>query len=169
MIAKDILSIKGNPTDNGLMTTVNWDMPVIDVLPRLLDTPMHELGVTEDGEQIGIINETSMLEGIGRMIAPRDDCSIIELECTPQDYSASSIAHAVEDSEAHLVDILTVPAENGMLRVSLRVRHSDPSAAARSLERYGFNVIETYSSANQITSVEIAAERLLSLQALMNV
>lgn len=169
MIAKDILSIKGNPSDNGLMTTVNWDMPVFDVLPRLLDTPMHELGVTEDGEQIGIIDETSMLEGLGRMIAPRDDCSVIEIECSPQDYSASSLAHAVEDSEAHLVDVLTIPAENGMLRVSLRVRHSDPSAAARSLERYGFNVVETYSSSNQITSVEIAAERLLSLQALMNV
>lgn len=169
MIAKDILSIKGNPSDSGLKTTVNWDMPVFDVLPRLLDTPLHELGVTQDGEQIGIIDETSLLEGIGRMIAPRDDCSIIEVECTPQDYSASSLAHAVEDSEAHLVDVLSVPAENGMLRVSLRVRHSDPSAAARSLERYGFNVIDTYSSANQITSVEIAAERLLSLQAIMNV
>lgn len=169
MTAKDILSLKRPDTTSAANSKVEWDMPLIDVIPRLLDTPARELTVTEDGEEIGIIDQTSLLEGLGRMIAPRDDCSVITVECSPEDYSASLLAHAVEDSDAHLVDLFSVPADNGRVRVTLRVRHSDPSAAVRSLERYDFRVLEAHSSGDSIQSLEIATERLLSLQALMNV
>lgn len=144
-------------------------MPLLDIIPRLLDTKNRELTVIEDGEELGIIDESSLLEGIGRMIAARDDCSIITVECAPEDYSASILAHAVEDSDAHLVDLFSVPGENGRIKVTLRVRHSDPTAAVRSLERYDFHVLEAHSSGDTIQSMEIATERLLSLQALMNV
>lgn len=144
-------------------------MPLLDVIPRLLDSKNRELTVVEDGEELGIIDQTSLLEGIGRMIAARDDCSIITVECAPEDYSASILAQAVEDSDAHLVDLFSVPGENGQVKVTLRVRHSDPTAAVRSLERYDFHVIEAHSSGDTIQSIEIATERLLSLQALMNV
>lgn len=110
-----------------------------------------------------------MLEGIGRMIAPRDDCSVITVECAPEDFSASLMAHAVEDSDAHLVDLLSTPSDNGNLKVLLRVRHTDPAAAVRSLERYNFKVTDAHAASDSIMSVEIATERLLSLQALMNV
>lgn len=169
MTAKDILSFKktGNsPTPN---SQIESEMPLLDIIPRLLDTKNRELSVMEDGEELGIIDESSLLEGIGRMIAARDDCSVITVECAPEDYSASILAHAVEDSDAHLVDLFSVPGENGRIKVTLRVRHSDPTAAVRSLERYDFHVLEAHSSGDTIQSMEIATERLLSLQALMNV
>lgn len=148
---------------------IESEMPLIDIIPRLLDTKNRELTVVENGEELGIIDQSSLLEGIGRMIAPRDDCSVITVECAPEDYSASILAHAVEDSDAHLVDLFSTPGENGQVKVTLRVRHSDPTAAVRSLERYDFHVLEAHSSGDSIQSVEIATERLLSLQALMNV
>lgn len=148
---------------------VEWDMPVMDIIPRLLDSSSRELTVTEDGEPIGIIDQTSLLEGLGKMIAARDDCSVITVECAPQDYSASVLAHAIEDSDAHLVDLISAPGENDRILVTLRVRHSDPTAAVRSLERYDFHVIDAHSSGDAMQSMEIATERLLSLQALMNV
>ena len=148
---------------------VESDMPLIDIIPRLLDTDTHEICVLEDGEVIGIIDQESLLEGIGHMIAARDDCSVITLECAPENYSASLLAHAIEDSDAHLVDLFSSPAENGNISVTLRVRHSDPTAAVRSLERYDFRVLEAHSSGDTIQNLEIATERLLSLQALMNV
>lgn len=169
MTAKDILSIRKPEGDELPSCRVESDMPVLDVIPRLLDSKHHTLAVMEEGEALGIIDETSLLEGIGRMIAPRDDCSVITLECSPQEYSASVLAHAVEDSDAHLVDLMTTPGENGQLTVTLRVRHTDPTAAVRSLERYDFHVIDAHSSGDTIESMEIATERLLALQALMNV
>lgn len=169
MTAKDILSLNKPENPSLPATKIESDMPIIDIIPRLLDTRKRELAVVEDGETIGIIDQSSLLEGIGRMIAARDDCSVITVECAPEDYSASILAHAVEDSDAHLVDLFSVPSDNGQIRVTLRVRHSDPTAAVRSLERYDFHVIEAHSSGDSIQSMEIATERLLSLQALMNV
>ena len=169
MTAKDILSFR-KPTDTPFPADqVEYDVPVIDVIPRLLDSGSHELTVMEEGKPLGIIDETSLLEGVGRMIAGRDDCSVITVECDPRDYSASVIAHAVEDTDAHLVDLFTIPWDNDKLRVTLRVRHSDPTAAVRSLERYDYKVLEAHSSGDNIQSIEIATERLLSLQAFMNV
>lgn len=169
MTAKDILSIQGLTPINPGNPEVDAEMSVIDVIPRLLDSPQRVLTVTNEGQPIGVIDQTSLLEGIGRMIAPRDDCSIITAECRAEDFCASVISHAVEDTDAHLVDMISSPADNGKIRVLLRVRHSDPSAAARSLERYDYEVLETHSSGADIQSLEIATERLLALQALMNV
>ena len=169
MTAKDIISI--NTSDEGRRPTskVDADMSVFDVIPVLMESVTREIGVTSEGEHIGYIDQASLLEGISRMIASRDDCCVVTIECDPQDYSASALAHAVEDTDAHLVDLLSVPADGGKIKVALRIRHSDPSAAARSLERYGYDVVETIAGQNSLSSLEIATERLLSLQALMNV
>lgn len=169
MTAKDILSFRKPEADEMPNMKVEADMPVLDVIPRLLDSGTRELAVVEEEETLGIIDQTSLLEGIGRMIAPRDDCSVITLDCSPQEYSASTLAHAVEDSDAHLVDLISAPADNGRVMVTLRVRHSDPTAAVRSLERYNFHVIDAHSSGDTIQSMEIATDRLLALQVLMNV
>ena len=169
MTAKDILSLKLKSTSCLPSEKVEWDMPLLDILPRLLDSKDREIAVEEDGEIIGIIDQTSLLDGFGRMIAARDDCSVITVECAPEDYSASIIAHAIEDSDAHLVDLFSAPGDNGHIIVTLRVRRSDPTAAVRSLERYGFLVLEAHSAGDDIQRMEIATERLLSLQALMNV
>lgn len=169
MRAKDILSPGRALEENLMLNRIDSDMPLLDIIPKLLDSEKRELAVMEEGEVLGVIDQTSLLEGIGRMIAARDDCSVITVECTPQDYSASALAHAVEDSDAHLVDLLTGPAENGRMIVTLRVRHSDPTAAVRSLERYDYHVVEAHSSGDDFQRMEIATERLLSLQALMNV
>ena len=169
MTAKDILSIRQTDGDHRPENQIEADMPVIEIIPRLLDNKKRELEVVESGEHVGFIDQTSLLEGVGRMIAPRDDCSVITVECAPQDYSASILAHAVEDTDAHLVDLFTTPGENGKLLVTLRIRHTDPTAAVRSLERYDFHVVEVHSPGDSIQRMEIATERLLSLQALMNV
>lgn len=169
MTAKDILSIKRPENDVKNVAKIDSEMSILDVIPKLLDSDLHELTVMEEGEPVGVIDESSLLAGIGRMIAARDDCSVICVECSPGDYSASSLAHAVEDSDAHLVDLFSAPGESGNMLVTLRVRHSDPTAAVRSLERYGYHVVEAHSAGNEFQRMEIATERLLSLRALMNV
>ena len=169
MTAKDILSYRKEENSSIPENKIASDMPILDIIPRLLDSNERRLTVIEEGEALGIIDQASLLEGLGRMIAARDDCSIITLECSPEDYSASLLAHAVEDSDAHLVDLFSTPGENGQVKVTLRVRHSDPTAAVRSLERYDFHVLEAHGAGGTIQSMQIATERLLSLQALMNV
>lgn len=169
MTARDILSPGKTATERNPVRCVDADMPVFEVLPRLLDTPVHEVGVTDGVVTIGVIDQLSMLEGIGRLIAARDDCSTVVVECRPEDYSASMLAHAVEDSDAHLVDLISTPAEDGHVNVTLRIRASDPSAAVHSLERHEFKVIDAHGAEENSRDSSIAIERLLSLQTLLNV
>lgn len=168
MTAKDVISRNSNPEHLLPMKTVDPQMPLLEVLPHLLDAPGRLLGVVGgDGEQMGIIDQISLLEGLGRMIATRDDSSVLTVECNPRDYSASQLAHAIEDADVHLVDLISAPSDKGKLRVTLRVRALDPTAAIHSLERYGYEVVESGSAESEVDS--ILAERLASLQALINV
>ena len=65
------------------MATVDAGAPLTDVLQRLLDSPTHELGVADGKSTLGVIDSDSMLAALGRMIASRDDCSLISVECDP--------------------------------------------------------------------------------------
>ena len=170
MTAKEAMTALRDAKMNTPAIIVEPDMPLIEVLPRLLDSPGREIGVGNgEDHTIGVINSDSMLEGLGRLISARDDCSVVTLECSPEEYSASMIARAVEDSDANLVDLLTSPAEDGKIYVTLRISHRDPSAAIRSLERYEFKVVEAHGAGSQLRDAELSAERLLALQTLLNV
>lgn len=169
MTARDAISALNRNGKTPLSPTVSGDMPLLELLPRLLDSPTREIGVTESEESgvTGIVDQTSLLEALGRMIAPRDDCSVIDLECAPADYSASLIARAVEDVDVHLVDLLTAPAEDGKMHVTLRVRCEDPTPVVHSLERYGYEIINAHGHTDICRTAAI--ERLLELQAIINV
>ncbi len=97
----------------------------------------------------------------------RDDCSMVTLLCSPSDYSASILTHACEDAGAPVVDLLTQPADERSISVTLRLRCDDPTAAIHNLERYGYEVAEA--EGNNYTDAMITAERLLELQVMLNV
>ncbi len=99
-----------------------------------------------------------------RLFPPMEEASTLLLSCLPSDYSASRIARAVEDCDAHLVN-LNVTADGSRLdnRVvcELRVSHRNPASVARSLERYGYEVVDT--DVRSLASDEVAAERVAEL------
>lgn len=66
------------------------------------------------------------------------------MACKSQDYSASVIARAVEDCDAHVINlnVLSRPGRYGEVQVALRIDRRNPSRAARSLQRYGYEVVE---------------------------
>ena len=83
------------------------------------------------------------IRDLGRLFPYMSDCSSLTVECAASDYSASSIARAVEDCDAHLLN-LNVTSETaalpGNIVVDLRVNHRNAEAVSRSLERYGYMV-----------------------------
>ena len=90
---------------------------------------------------------------------PLADSSRLLVGCSRSDYSASRIARAVEDCDAHLLNLnVTSPttrvagrdaedmaeeADNRFpVLCDIRVSHRDAAAISRSLERYGYTVID---------------------------
>lgn len=66
------------------------------------------------------------------------------IEVAQGDYLASAIARAVEDCDAHLLNLnmlgTRLPDSDSNL-VALRIDHRNADAVARSLERYGMTVV----------------------------
>ncbi len=93
-----------------------------------------------------------------------EEASTLLVSCLPSEYSASRIARAVEDCDAHLVN-LNVTTDGSRLdnRVvcELRVSHRNPSSVVRSLERYGYEVVDT--DARSLASDPVTAERVAEL------
>ena len=79
-----------------------------------------------------------------RRFPENPDASELVLAVMPEDYSASRIAGAVEDCNAHLLNlnVTRLLTERGQMIVDLRVNHSNSSSVSRSLERYGFEVLD---------------------------
>lgn len=82
---------------------------------------------------------------IARLFPHVDESSTLLVTCRRGDYSASRIARAVEDCDAHLLN-LNVTSDSDRLDnrivVELRVSHRNPLSVARSLERYGYEVAD---------------------------
>lgn len=70
------------------------------------------------------------------------DSAWLSISCRKGDYSASRIARAVEDADAHLINlnVTSLPADGDSLVVSLRVNHRNPISVIRSLARYGYHI-----------------------------
>lgn len=77
-----------------------------------------------------------------RLFPPLPESSELTVECRRDAYSASAIARAVEDADAHLLNLNVTSADPGPDEVSvdLRISHRNTGSVARSLERYGFRV-----------------------------
>lgn len=79
------------------------------------------------------------------------DSSRLLVGCRREDYSASAVARAVEDCNAHVLNLNIVGGDEYALSADdsgafgiffdLRVNHRSAEAVARSLERYGYTVL----------------------------
>lgn len=75
---------------------------------------------------------------------PNPESSRLLIGLAKGDFMASHIARAVEDADARLLNMNVtsiVPENNSGLIVDLRVSHRDPQRVMRSLERYGYSVL----------------------------
>lgn len=104
-----------------------------------------------------------------RLFPPLEECSELSIMCYRSDYSASRISRAVEDADAHLLN-LNVTSEigpGGEVVVDLRVSHRDAGAVSRSLERYGYTTLNIRSGYDIMQ--EVAADRMAELMAHINI
>lgn len=86
------------------------------------------------------INITDLL----RLYPENPESSRFKVICKRGEYAASRIAHAVEDCDAHVLNLNVTAdtADNGAsIVVDLRVAHRNVESVVRSLDRYGYIAI----------------------------
>lgn len=77
---------------------------------------------------------------------PQPESCELTVSCRRSDYSASTIARAVEDCDAHLLNLNVTDQSRGAddpssVLVDIRVNMRNAESVARSLERYGYDVV----------------------------
>ncbi len=91
-----------------------------------------------------MIHTDPYIAELDRLFPAYGDTSSVVVSCMRADYSASRLARAVEDADAHLLNLNVLAPEGsdytGRACIALRIDRADPSAVVRSLERYGYAV-----------------------------
>lgn len=107
-----------------------------------------------------------------RNFPPRQEWSELSVHCRREHFSASAIAHAVEDCDAHLLNLNVtsqrlaaagspVPDDfDNDVFVDIRVSARNGASVARSLERYGYEVDQILSSDAHSPLTDTMRERL---------
>lgn len=93
-----------------------------------------------------------------KLYPPVDDSSEIAVLCFPEDFCASRICRAVEDCDAHVLN-LNLSGEctpEGRAVVYLRVNRLSADSVARSLERFGYSAVPLSS---EVESEEMSRAR----------
>ncbi len=81
------------------------------------------------------------------LFPPVFECCELKVVCHRQNYCASQLARAVEDADAHLLNmnITSEQLPNNHIAIELRISHRNAGSVARSLERYGYEVSDIFS------------------------
>lgn len=80
------------------------------------------------------------------LFPPVEESSTVTVSVARRDYAASALCRAVEDADAQVLN-LNVTGQGDAMHVvaQLRVGVREPHRVVRSLERYGYEVLETHS------------------------
>ena len=106
-------------------------MTVKDDILTQFDNPKFDFGAFEG-------------EILAHLFPHVDDSCRLVMTCRKEDYSASIVARAVEDCDAHLLNlnVTSQVTDSGDMVVELRVGINNGESVARSLARYGYEVVK---------------------------
>lgn len=92
-----------------------------------------------------ISGELSPQELLQAILPDADDCCELLVACPPGDYSASALSRGVEDCDARVLAMAVTSMRDAEGRpvVMIRANSRTPESIARSLARYGYEVLHT--------------------------
>ncbi len=98
---------------------------------------------------MGVITQQKLLTYFSEMTDAKDPGSLIVLELHEKDYSLSQIAQIAESNGARVLSLFITPHRDSTeLDVTLKINLQDASAVMQTLERYGYNIRESYTQGN---------------------
>lgn len=105
------------------------------------------------------------------LMPPLREASRLIVACHAADFSASTLARAVEDSDAHLINLNVTDRrlDDGRITIDLRTNRRNVRSAARSLERYGYEVISSDDEDEDSPASDLIRERAAELLHIINI
>ena len=104
----------------------------------------------EDRHYVGLLRRSDLFERFSGLLSAGSPGAVVVLECAPQDYAMSQIAHIAEQAGAKLLSIQTQgqeePADLGPVpvRITVKLNTSDTARVKHVLEHHGYRVIAAF-------------------------
>lgn len=167
MNLNELLTLSEPSTHNLSSRTLSEDAMLTKVLAAIADSESGRVPVKMSDNTTQYITAGQMATAMATILPYSTDSSEIQVVCHPSQYSASSIARAVEDADAAMLSLLSYPGEGDSLNVYIRTNRADPSPVVHSLERYGYSVSDA--NGTEYTDARISSQRLYELQHYLNI
>ena len=114
--------------------------PVEEAARLMVAEKISALPVTEGGRLVGIVTETDVLDLFVRAMGAGEPSSRIDVVLKEPSASLAEVVHAIEDVEAVISSVVTLPGHAGCPEVVVRVKTINPGPAIRRLEARGYTV-----------------------------
>ena len=122
------------------VTTVGPRHPVEEAARIMMKERISALPVLEAGRLVGIITETDVLGLFVRAMGAGEPSSRLDVVLGEGAASLADIVLAVEDAQADVSSIVTLPSPTGRKEVVIRVKTINPGPAIKRLEARGYAV-----------------------------
>jgi CBS domain-containing protein len=123
--------------------------------------------VDSEGNYLGLVAQNDLLRFFANTASFTEHGAVLVLEMPPRDYSLATIARIVEEAGAKILNaFVTSSAGAEWLEVTLKLNRQDLSRVIAALERYQYNIKETYAETDH---QEVMRDRYESLLKYLNV
>jgi len=122
------------------VTTVGPRHPVEEAARIMMKERISALPVIEEGRLVGIVTETDVLGLFVRAMGAGEPSSRLDVVLGEGAASLADIVLAVEDAQADVSSIVTLPSPTGRKEVVIRVKTINPGPAIKRLEARGYAV-----------------------------
>lgn len=122
---------------------------VIELMARYELTLLPVLSVSND--YLGSILLPALVRRFNLLTAAGQPGAILVLSLAPQDYSPTILSRIIEENNAKMISLYTVPDQNGReLMVTIKVNTLETSSIIRTFDRYGYSVKSYYLANSQL-------------------
>lgn len=109
--------------------------------------------VNSESEYLGVITENIILENLSEYVGINNPGGIIVLEIAHNDYSLSEIARIIEDNDSKIINLSLTSTANNLLELTLKINRMDVSSIVKSLIRYDYNIVATFSESESFKNI----------------
>lgn len=136
--------------------SVHFNSHLIDVLHIFNESKANVCCVLDENfEWIGIINKTSVLEGLAQSLTVAQTGSILLVEMASHQYSSTEMARIIEGEGSQILGLwLTNLEESGRIRASIKLNTQNAERIINGLQRYGYEVIAAFGDDDYKENVE---------------
>lgn len=144
LLAPDLEEEIGTPP--GFPISVSENAHLFDILNRITQSEADILPVVDENSNYkGAIPRIMVLRQLAQYCDVTSPGAIIRLEMNPADFILSEIARLAEQNNTRIINFFSfTDFVSGKLQVFIKVDREDPTHLLRSLERFSYQVIETY-------------------------